>query len=79
MEEILQRRFVFMVFGSGEFRFHLFSPEPPRKVSGFLSAEADRRRLTCAAKASVELAVVSCAALDSHCGRYRDTGFARSF
>ena len=26
-----------MVFGSGEFRFHLFSPEPPRKVSGFLS------------------------------------------
>ena len=26
--------FVFMVFGSGEFRFHLFSPEPSRKVSG---------------------------------------------
>ena len=26
-----------MVFGSGEFRLHLFSPEPPRKVSGFLS------------------------------------------
>ena len=26
-----------MVFGFGEFRFHLFSPEPPRKVSGFLS------------------------------------------
>ena len=37
IEKILQRRFVFMVFGSGEFRFHLFSPEPPRKVSGFLS------------------------------------------
>jgi hypothetical protein len=37
MEEILQRRFVFMVFGSREFRFHLFSPELPRKVSGFLS------------------------------------------
>jgi len=29
--------FVFMVFGSVEFRLHLFSPEPPRKVSGFLS------------------------------------------
>jgi hypothetical protein len=27
-----------MVFGSVEFRFHLLSPEPPRKVSGFLSA-----------------------------------------
>ena len=26
-----------MVFGLREFRFHLFSPEPPRKVSGFLS------------------------------------------
>ena len=26
-----------MVFGSVEFRFHLFSPEPSRKVSGFLS------------------------------------------
>jgi len=34
MEEILQRRFVFMVFGSGEFRFRLSSPEPSRKVSG---------------------------------------------
>ena len=38
MEEILQRRFVFMFFlDSGEFRLHLFSPEPPPKVSGFLS------------------------------------------
>jgi len=26
-----------LVFGSREFRFHLFSPEPSRKVSGFLS------------------------------------------
>jgi hypothetical protein len=40
MEEILQSRFVFMVFGSEEFRFHLFSPEPPREVSGFLSEAA---------------------------------------
>ena len=30
--------FVFMVFGSVEFRFHQSSPEPPRKVSGNLLA-----------------------------------------